>query len=131
MKVNRFLNKENKKYISRYIIISIVGYSIIFFGLYLFIDVLKVNKTISFLIVYAFNYMFLYMVQLKYLFMTNHNSKKMIRFLIYLFFSYLIATLLFFVLTSFNLQYLIATVLTVIILFPLKLFVLKKVVYKA
>ena len=130
MKTNRFFNKGNKILLSKYIIISVIGYLIIFLGLYLFVDILNINKTISFLIIYAFNYMFLYMIQLKYLFKTNHNSTKLIRFLIYLVSFYLIANLLFNSLTSFGLQYLVAATLTIIILFPLRLLILKKVVYK-
>jgi len=130
MKTNRFFNKGNKILLSKYIIISVIGYLIIFLGLYLFVDILNINKTISFLIIYAFNYMFLYMIQLKYLFKTNHNSTKLIRFLIYLVSFYLIANLLFNSLTSFGLQYLVAAALTIIILFPLRLLILKKVVYK-
>jgi len=128
--IKQLLNKGNKIFLSRYIIISAIGYSIIFFGLYLFVDILDINKTISFLIVYAINYMFLYMVQLKYLFKTKHNHRKLIRFIIYLATFYLLAICLFTIGTKIGLQYLLATATTIIILFPLRLLILKKVVYK-
>lgn len=130
MKTSKFFNKGNKIFLSKYIIISIIGYSIIFFGVYLFVDILNMNETISFLTIYAFNYVFLYMIQLKYLFKTKHNHKKVIRFIIYLVIFYLLATFLFTIGTKIGLQYLLATATTIIILFPLRLLILKKVVYK-
>lgn len=130
MKTNRFFNKGNKIFLSKYIVISVIGYSIIFFGLYIFVDILKINKTISFMIIYAFNYAFLYIIQLKYLFKTKHNHKKLIRFIIYLVIFYLLATFLFTVGIKIGMQYLLATGATIIILFPLRLLILKKVVYK-
>ncbi len=130
MKTNKFFNKGNKIFLSKYVIISVIGYSIIFFGLYLFVDILNINEMISFMLIYAFNYVFLYTIQLKYLFKTKHSHKKLIRFIIYLVIFYLLAIFLFTIGTKIGLQYLLATGTTIIILFPLRLLILKKVVYK-
>jgi hypothetical protein len=130
MKFKLSFNKVSKVFLSKYIIISIIGYSIIFFGLYVFVDILNFSKSISFLVIYAFNYSFLYLVQLIYLFKKKHKPTTLIRFLVYILSFYLLVNILFNILTYFDIQYLISTAITVIILFPLRLLVLKKVVYK-
>ena len=58
------------------------------------------------------------------------HSKKLIRFIIYLVFFYLLAIFLFTLGTKIGLQYLLASGTTILILFPLRLLILKKVVYK-
>ena len=75
MKTNKFFNKGNKIFLCKYIIISVIGYSIIFFGLYLFVDILNINEMISFMLIFAFHYVFLYTIQLKYLFKTNAKAE--------------------------------------------------------
>ena len=128
--VKKILDKKNKKIAVKYIFLSLVSYGFVFAGIIFLIEVLSISKTISFVIIYAINYLLLYTAQNKYLFKTKHNHKKLIRFIIYLVIFYLLAIFLFTIGTKIGLQYLLATGATILILFPLRLLVLKKVVYK-
>ena len=124
------LGKENKKLAVKYILLSLLSYGFVFAGIIFLVEVLNISKNISFAIIYAINYLCLYTTQNKYLFKTKHNSSKLIRFIIYLVIFYLLAIFLFTIGTKIGLQYLLATGTTIIILFPLRLLILKKVVYK-
>jgi hypothetical protein len=129
MKKN-ILGKEKKKLALKYILLSLLSYGFVFAGIIFFIEVLGISKNISFALIYAINYLCLYTAQNKYLFKTKHDSSKLIRFIIYLVFFYLLAIFLFTLGTKIGLQYLLATGTTILILFPLRLLILKKVVYK-
>ena len=126
----KILDKKNKKLAIKYILLSLVSYSFVFVGIIFLVEFSGISETMSFIIIYAINYLFLYIAQNKYLFKTKHNPNKLIRFIIYLVVFYILAIILFNTGTKLGLQYLITTALTIIILFPLRLLILKKVVYK-
>lgn len=128
--MKNILGNNNKKIAVKYIFLSLVSYGFVFTGIIFLIEVLSISKIASFVIIYAINYLFLYTAQNKYLFKTKHNRKKLIRFIIYLITFYLLAIFLFSLGTKIGLQYLFATGATILILFPLRLIILKKVVYK-
>lgn len=120
----------NKIFLAKYVLISVVGYSFIFLSLIILIDCFSLNKSISFLIVYALNYVFLYVVQLKFLFNTNHQNYKLVRFFMYIIVFYVVANLIYNLGIIFGLHYLVSTLLTIGILMPLRLIALKIYVYK-
>jgi|SaaInlStandDraft_1057018.scaffolds.fasta_scaffold72668_3 hypothetical protein len=124
------LDKEKKELALKYVLLSLLSYGFVFVGIILFIEVIGVSKNISFAVIYGINYLCLYTAQNKYLFKTKHNNSKLIRFVIYLVVFYFLAIFLFTIGTKIGLQYLVATGTTIIILFPLRLLILKKVVYK-
>lgn len=126
----KILDKKNKKLAIKYILLSLVSYSFVFVGIIFLVEFSGISETMSFIIIYAINYLFLYIAQNKYLFKTKHDPNKLIRFIIYLVVFYILAIILFNTGTKLGLQYLISTALTIIILFPLRLLILKKVVYK-
>jgi hypothetical protein len=126
----KILDKKNKKLAIKYILLSLVSYSFVFVGIIFLVEFSGISETMSFIIIYAINYLFLYIAQNKYLFKTKHDPNKLIRFIIYLVVFYILAIILFNTGTKLGLQYLITTALTIIILFPLRLLILKKVVYK-
>ncbi len=129
-KIDKILNKENRNLAVRYVLISIISYGFVFSGLIFLVDIFKVNKTYSFLIVYGINYIFLYVVQLKYLFKTNHNKYKLIRFIVFILFFYLSANLIYNAGLKLGLHYLISTTFTIIVLMPLRIIVSKMIVFK-
>lgn len=131
LKMKNILSPENKKLFVKYIFISLVSYGFVFTGLILLIDVFEVNKSLAFLAVYGVNYIFLYVVQLRYLFNTEHHTNKLIRFVGYILFFYLLANALYNLGLVLKINYLVSTVITIIILMPLRLLVSKKYVYKA
>ena len=126
----KILDKKNKKLAIKYILLSLVSYSFVFVGIIFLVEFSGISETMSFIIIYAINYLFLYIAQNKYLFKTKHDPNKLIRFIIYLVVFYILTIILFNTGTKLGLQYLITTALTIIILFPLRLLILKKVVYK-
>lgn len=119
-----------KTEIFRYIIISIISYVYVFFTLILFVNVFKVNESLSFMIVYGIAYLFLYSIQLKFLFKTEHDKYKLIRFCISLLFFYVIANILYNICIYFSINYIISTAITIIVLFPIRFIVSKYFVYK-
>lgn len=132
--MNRFVKKistkKNRSLIFRYILISLISYGFVFSGLIILIKYLNLDKSLAFLIVYGVNYIFLYAVQLKYLFKSRHNFSKLIRFIVFIGTFYLIANVLYNIILGFEVSYLIATLLTVLILMPLRIITSKFYVFK-
>lgn len=128
--LKKILQKKIKMLTIKYSIISLISYAFVFGGLLFMVEILKINKSISFVIVYAINYLFLYYFQSKYLFKSKHNLFKLLKFLIYLFSFYIIANLLFNLGLKLGIHYLVSTLLSILLLFPLRLITLKKIVYR-
>ena len=125
------INKKTKGQLIRYVLISLIGYTFVFTGLYLLVDILKVNESIAFMIIYGLSYLLLYFLQLKVLFRTDHTHAKLVKFFISIFAFYLMANLLFNIGVYLKLNYLVATVLTIGLLFPIRFIVSKFIVFKA
>ena len=116
--------------IIQYIIISIFGYIYVFTSLYLLVTALKMDKIISFMIVYGILYISLYFIQLKVLFKTKHKKHKIFRFSISIAFFYILTNILFVLFTNIGIEYLTSTLLTIIFLMPTRFIVSKYYVYK-
>lgn len=123
-------NRENYKLIEKYSLLSLVGYAYVFSTIFLLVDLLHLNKTLSFFISYGSWYLMLYYLQLRFLFKTTHNNRKLIKFYSSILIFYVIANIIFNVVIFLKIHYLVATLLTVLLLMPLRLIVLKKYVYK-
>ena len=121
---------ENRKQVIKYAGVSLLGYIFVFGGLYFLVDILEVNKSIAFLIIYALVYIQLYCIQLKFLFKSNHSSRKFILFCISLSLFYFLANLFFNLGLYFKYNYLTSTLVTVIILFPIRFVTAKFIVFK-
>jgi putative flippase GtrA len=122
-------NNEFQSQIKRYTLISIFGYLYIFLSLYLLISLMKVNKSVAFLISYGIWYSILYLIQLKLLFKTNHKKDKLIKFCINLIIFYFVANVLYNVGIYLNLDYEVSTAITILILMPLRFIASKYYVY--
>lgn len=114
----------------RYIIISIIGYSYVLLFLYLLIQIFDVNKSIAFLVSYGSWYIVLYYIQLRFLFKTNHEHKKLLKFIIYLFTFYILANSLFNLGLYFKLNYMLSTIITITILMPFRYIFSKYIIFK-
>lgn len=123
-------NKELNSQGIKYILISLIGYGYVFISLYMLVTIFKINESISFMIVYGILYLALYFIQLKFLFKTKHNKHKILKFCFSLIFFYLIANVLYNFFTGIGLKYLLATLLTIIILMPTRFLISKYFVYK-
>jgi len=119
-----------KEEFSKYAIISLIGYPIIFIILYILVDVFGINKSIAFFITYTISYIIIYFVQLKLIFKKSHSFKKSIKFLIHIGVFFLLVNLIFNGLIIIKIQYLIATALTIVILFPIRFLSYKFFVYR-
>lgn len=126
----RFLKKITKKLISKYFIISVLSYIYVFSALYVLVSIYKVNKTVAFIIVYGSSYVLLYLIQLKFLFKKKHHKTKFVRYVISVLALYLTANLCYNLGLFLNINYLLSTVITIALLFPLRLFVYTFYVYK-
>ncbi len=123
-------NKELQSQVLKYIFISFFGYSFVFISLYILVDILKTNKSIAFMIVYGVLYLMLYTIQLRLLFKTSHSYSKLIKFCLSLVFFYFLANVLYNTFNYFEINYLISTFITVLILTPLRFIISKFYVYK-
>lgn len=123
-------NKELRSQVIKYIFISLFGYSFVFISLYILVDNLKTNKSIAFMIVYGVLYLMLYTLQLRLLFKTTHSNSKLIKFCLSLVLFYLLANVLYNTFNYFEINYLISTFITVLILTPFRFIISKFYVYK-
>jgi putative flippase GtrA len=123
-------NKELQSQVINYIIISLFGYGFVFVSLYILVDTLKINKSIAFMIVYGISYLMLYTLQLRLLFKTKHSNSKLIKFCLSLIFFYALANVLYNTFNYFEINYLISTFITILILTPLRFIISKFYVYK-
>lgn len=128
-KIKEIVSK-NKKLFQRYVLISFFSYAFVFGSLYMLVEIFKLDKSISFMIAYGINYVLLYAVQLRYLFDTEHDTAKFIRFCGSVLFFYGCANLFFNIGLFLELHYLIATIGTIAILMPFRFLVSKVFVFK-
>ncbi|WP_414731230.1 GtrA family protein [Xanthomarina sp.] len=123
-------DKELTSQIVRYICISVFSYLFVFSFLYTLVDVFKVNESLSFLLVYGVAYLLLYSIQLKFLFKTSHEKRKLIKFILSIFLFYVVSNLLYNFFLYSNVNYLLSTAFTIAILAPLRFLISKYFVYK-
>jgi putative flippase GtrA len=81
------------------------------------------------LIIYLFAYMFDYYLTLKFVFNKEHKSPALIRYVLYLVSFYVLNNLLFNGFLWLNINHLIASMFVIAILFPLRFFVNKFLVF--
>ena len=130
VKISQILSSENITLFVKYALISIFGYGFIFLGLYFLVDFLSFNETTAFMIVYGITYIYLYIIQLKYLFKTEHNWQRLVRFYVAILFFYILANIIYYIGLQLNINYLIASAISIVILMPLRLIVSKLVIFK-
>lgn len=129
-KIDKIFSQENQKLFRKYVALSLIGYGGIFLGLFVLVDLLKINKSLSFFIIYGLTYLYLYIIQLKFLFKSKHDFTKLLRFYGSLIFFYVLANIIFNAGLEINLNYLVSSALTIIILMPFRFVVSKFFVFK-
>ena len=122
--------KAQKSFYLRYFGISLISYLYTLSGLFLLIEFLEINEVVSFILVYGSAYLFLYTVQLKYLFNKKHNNKKLLRYLISIISFYILANVLYNLGLILNFSYILSAILSMGILIPILSIVYKYFVYK-
>ncbi|RMB57414.1 hypothetical protein EAX61_11755 [Dokdonia sinensis] len=120
----------NKTLLKRYVLISLVSYLFVLTFLFVLVNYFSLNETLAFFIVYAINYFFLYFIQLRYLFAKKHNILRLFKFIAYILVFYALANLIYNAFLSIQIHYMLSSILTIILLFPIRLMVSKIYVYK-
>ena len=129
-KIKSIISQENKYIFIKYVLISLLSYGFVFSSLIILVDYFNINKTIAFTMVYLVNYIFLYAVQLKYLFKTYHHSKKLIRYISFILVFYFLANIIYNIGLRLGINYLLSTALTIVILMPFRIITSKRFVFK-
>lgn len=114
-----------------YVAVSVVAYGMVFLLMYIFAELLRLNSQAAFFLTYTLAYVFDYFANLKVVFRSANGSKVFGRYLIYLALFFGLANALFWVLGGFGIGYFAATILTLVLLFPLRFFWLRTVVYRS
>jgi len=119
MQYSAMLKKYQPHY--RYAIVSLLMYGYIFGAMFILVRILQVSETWSYLITYIFAYAMDYFLTLKYVFSESHHWMKVVKFLMHVIFFLTLGTLVFNALAATGIHYLLATALTIILTFPLKI----------
>ena len=121
---------ETSGQVIRYVLISALMNVAVLVLMYIFVDLLGMNARLAFFLDYTIVYVAAYIFNLRYLFFKEHDWKKAMKYLIYLAVFFPLANVLFALLTYLKLHYLLATILTTAVLFPLRFFTNKYFVYR-
>jgi putative flippase GtrA len=88
--------------------------------MYLLVDWMRIDKIISYIIVYSISYILEYALTLGLVFKTGHHWSKVIKFMIHTLVFLFLGTMVFTLLLGWQMQYLIATLSAAILLLPLR-----------
>lgn len=118
----------NFKELLLYGIASLIIYLFVFAAIYILVDILRCNASISFFIVYLFAYPLAYSIQLV-IFKKKRNFKNTFRFILHLMIFFALSNILFNFFYYFNSQHFKSTFLTILFVFPLRYFSSKYFVF--
>jgi putative flippase GtrA len=125
-----FLQQINIAQLIKYGLISVVGYATILGLMYVFVDIAKIDKSVSFFFVYLIAYLAEYVLNLKYLFHKTHSLGKVLKFALHIAFFLVSGTFIFKLLLGYGLHYFVATLATAISLMPLRFLAHKFLVFR-
>ncbi len=126
----KLAEKKEKIYLlSRYVLVSVFSYLFVFGGLWFLVENIELNKIYSFVLVYGLNYLIVYFFQRKIVFKKSHTKRILFKYLTSLFFFYMAGILTYNLFLFFDIHYFLSTGLTILILFPMRFYVLKYLVY--
>lgn len=123
-------NKKNIYQILKYLGVSIAMYASIFFGMYIAVDIVGISEMQAYVITYAFAYVVDYLINLRYLFYRDHSWLTVIKYISHILFFWGCGVIIFKILITIHIHYLVATLLTAIALFPLRYLAHRLIVFK-
>ena len=126
--VNYYFKKMST--FSRYISVSVITYIYIFFAMYMLIDIVKLNQTLVYIIVYIAAYVFEYSVTLTFVFRAVHKGVKVIKYMFEKIAFALLGGLLFHVLVNMAIHYIYATIIVAALLLPVRFITNKYYIYR-
>lgn len=131
MKIVPEINTTLRKQLLKYGVSAVVSYILIFVSIYIFVDVLKWNASISFATVYAIAYVVMFYVYIQKIFMIEYDKGTVFRYILHLVTFYFFNNLLFNLIYGYlGTNYFVAVLLNISILFPLRFISSKKLVFK-
>jgi hypothetical protein len=124
---NNFMMKQ----LFRYGLVTILGYVFIFGGTAFLVEIIKVAPNLSYFIILTLTYVGVYIANTKYVFGVEYTKTVAIRYVLVLIALWLFNTAVFnFFVGYFNLGYLVAVVVNILIFGLLRFFIQKNFVFK-
>ena len=119
-----------KKFI-RYGLVAVLGYSILFFGTFLLVEVFRLPASLSYFFVISFDYAVVYFLNLKFVFKSDFNKKNVIKYAVYLVISWAANNLFFMIMTDIlNIYYIVSILINIALFGLIKFFVQKELIFK-
>lgn len=129
-KIRDWISARSFFEIVKYVLLSIGGYVYVVVCLYVFVDWLGFNESISYMGIYFFAYLFDYYLTLRLIFHKEHKTLVLIKYIVYLGVFFALNNLLFNGFLWLDMHYVVASVAVIAILFPLRFIAVKFVVFK-
>jgi putative flippase GtrA len=114
----------------KYLLTSVLVYIYILLAIYILVDLMDMDKVLAYIAVYITVYILEYTVTLLLVFNEKHHWTKLFRYMAYVAAFLGLSTMLFKLLISISIHYLIATLLTAMLLMPVRFVVNKYWVYR-
>jgi hypothetical protein len=124
------INKNLLVVLVRYFSLSIGIYIFILGSMYVLVEWIKIEKVLSYVVVYFCAYLAEYLLTVLMVFQTSHNWKKAMKFIIHTVSFLAMGTLLFRTMLYFQINYLIVTFAVAILLLPFRFLSNKYIVYR-
>lgn len=114
----------------KYLMTSVFVYIYILAAIYALVDFLQMDKVVAYITVYITAYVMEYTLTLRLVFNEQHRLSKVLKYLGYVAVFLGLSTLLYKLQISVGVYYLLATLLTAVVLMPVRFFVNKYWVYR-
>ena len=115
----------------RYGLVTIFGYIFLFLSTLFFVEILKYPKIISYFISITILYINTYFIYTKFVFNTQSNKKRILKFCVYLVIFWFINNIFFNLLIKYlDIHYLLAIICNIIFLGLIRFFVLRTWIFK-
>ena len=122
--------RDNIYQISKYLGVSVVMYVSIFLVMYFAIDIIGISEINAYVITYTFAYVADYLINLRYLFYSDHSWLTVLKYLTHILFFMALGSVIFKLLLLTNMHYLIATLMSAAALFPFRFLAHKLLVFR-
>ena len=130
-KLRALLTSDSGKQVFRYGSVTIASYAILLAGTYALVEWLHADPTLSYGLTLTFVYVLVYISSSLFVFREKISQDRAIRFALAIFFMWILNTLVFHILeTYFNIYYLLAVLINILVFGPLRFITQKFWVFK-
>lgn len=114
----------------KYGLVAIIGYSVLFIGTFLLVEVFNFSESLSYFLVVTFDYVVVYFLNLKFVFGADFSKGSAIKYIIYLLSSWLINNVFFILMVDIlNIYYVFSILINIILFSLIKYFIQKKLIF--